>query len=88
MGPAQQVEQGLVVILFGDLQRFAALFDFAFEVFALEPFGQHRAVGQFVNDTRVLQQVTGRPFGIAQQTQQTLVYGRAFEQQRQITFAA
>ena len=88
LGAAQQVQQGLVVVFAGGLQRFEPLRQFALKVGHHKALGHQRVAHQLVDHAGVLQQVAGGPFGGAQQGQQLLVHGRALQQQGQVAFAA
>ena len=85
---AQQVEQGFVVVLAGDPHGLEAALQLGLEVCGHKPLGQHRVVGQLVDDARVLHQVTRWPFGRTHDVQQPLMHRRALQQQRQVTLAA
>ncbi len=51
VGPAQQVEQGFVVVFLGRSQRGQAQCEVALEIGSDETLGEHRAAGQFVDHT-------------------------------------
>ena len=84
---AQQVEQGLVIVLGGGGQRGAPVLQLGFELRWLEAFAQHGVVGEFIDHARMKKQVPCRPTGIPQKPQQPLVHGWALQQQRQVAFA-
>ena len=88
VGTAQQVEQGFVVVLAGDPHGLEAALQLGLEICGHKSLGQHRVVGQLVDHTGVLHQVTRWPFGRTHDVQQPLVDGRALQQQRQVTLAA
>ena len=88
MGPAQQVEQGFVIVFAGGRQGGAPLLEIQFEISGAEALTQHVRAGQLVNHTRVQQQVARRPAGRAQQAQQPLMDIGPLQQQRQVAFAA
>ena len=88
VGPAQQVEQGFVVVFAAGYQRTQSVTDFGLKGGRIKALFQHFAAGQFVDHPRVGLQVTGGPTRGAQHAQQTFVHQRAFVQQREIAFAA
>ncbi|MNS70235.1 hypothetical protein D3C72_1035760 [compost metagenome] len=88
VGAAQQVQQVFVVVLSGRLQCGAAALQLGLELGGIEAFVHQRITGQFINHARVLQHVTGGPFGGPQQVHQLFVHGGALLQQGEVAFAA
>ena len=88
VGPAQQVQTSFFVVFAGTLQGSQPLLELSHKDPGVKALLQQIVAGQLVNHARVLQQITGRPLGCAQQAQQALVNRRALQQHGQVTFAA
>ena len=88
VGAAQQVQASLLVVFAGALQGSQPLLELSNKDRGVKALLQQIVAGQLVNHARVLQQITGRPLGRAQQAQQAFVYRRALQQHGQVTFAA
>ena len=84
----KQVQQVLFVVFKGSFQGGPPSLKFSLEVVRHKPLLQHIAIGQLINHARMLNQITGWPFGCAQQAQQPLMDSRALEHHGQVTFAA
>ena len=88
VSPAQQVQQGFVIVFTRAMQCGAPTFQLLLEVLRIKALFEHCVTCQFVNHTRVFQQIAGRPTRCAQHVQQALVHIGAFQQQGQVTLAA
>jgi len=88
VGAAQQIQQRLFIVFAGGAQGDSARFEFDLELRRIEAVGEQLLARQFVDHTRVLQQIARGPLGSAQQAQQALVHRRPLLQQRQVTVAA
>ena len=87
MGTAQQVEQAFFVVFASALQGLPPSLQFGLKFGSIETADEQVAPSQLVDHTGMLQQITCRPFGCAQQAQQPFMHRRALQHQCQITLA-
>ena len=84
----QQVQQAFFVVLACALQGAQTRLQLALKLQGIKTAAEKIAPGQFVDHARVLQEITGWPFGRTQQAQQTLMHRWALKHERQIAFSA
>ena len=88
MRAPQQVEQAFFVVLACALQGNQTRLQLALKFLGIKTATEKIAPGQFVDHARVLQQITGWPFGRTQQAQQPLMHRWTLKHERQIAFSA